>query len=386
MAALLDQNSLPPLTPPGGGYSTSLSSLKVGDVIASTTTKPIPSGAVRAITDSPISHVMVYVGNGRVVEAAEGNVLVRSVGEALHDASLAAVYRHPGLTPLEAAEIAQHATRMASGMEQDGTADGTRPYDYWGLALRAWRDEPRQPELEQMSDSQFDKALFCSELVARVFELAGIPLTGELATTTDPGELIRSPLLDYSGHLITSPADELGLPELAPVPGEPDKQLRNLPDDAGVPDSAPDLGDDGPAWQPLWHYDGGHLENYWDQGGVPDADPAPDGEGLPDLSLSDGELLASFDLGQVSDDDSLADYDIRAAAACGPADTPWADLAAFSQLGAPGDDWTSLGPGGVSDWLDAYDGGCAMLDAYDGGYDSNATLVASPDVCDYGPA
>ena len=154
------------------------------------------------------------------------------------------------------------------------------------------------------------------------------------------------------------------------------------PDDAGVPDSAPDLGDDGPAWQPLWHYDGGHLENYWDQGGVPDADPAPDGEGLPDLSLSDGELLASLDLGQVPDDDSLADYHTLAAGE-GPADTPWTDLAAFSQLGAPGDAWTSLGPGGA-DWLDAYDGGYDMLDAYDGWCDSDVALVASPDVCDYG--
>ena len=132
-------------------------------------------------------------------------------------------------------------------------------------------------------------------------------------------------------------------PEVSGVPSEADlgvgeNQLRSLwdagvdqfqPDDAGVPDSAPDLGDDGPAWQPLWHYDGGHLENYWDQGGVPDADPAPDGEGLPDLSLSDGELLASLDLGQVPDDDSLADY-CTLAAGDGLADAPWADLAAFA--------------------------------------------------------
>ena len=204
------------------------------------------------------------------------------------------------------------------------------------------------------------------------------PRTAPWLELSDGGRYLQDLLGDGSPHgsvpnLDASISPWLGL-------SEGGRYLQDLLHEGG----ARDLGDDGPTCQPLPHHDGGHLENYWDQGGVPDADLTPDGEGLPDLSLSDGELLASLDLEQVADDDSLADYHTLAAGE-GPADTPWTDLAAFSQLGAPGGDWTSLGPGGA-DWLDAYDGGFDMLDGYDGWCDSGVALVASPDVCDYGLA
>ena len=46
-----------------------------------------------------------------------------------------------------------------------------------------------------------DRRLFCSELVCRTYELAGVPLVDRSPSFVNPAEVYRSPRLRYVGHL-----------------------------------------------------------------------------------------------------------------------------------------------------------------------------------------
>ena len=182
--------SLPPLTPPEGGCSITPSSLQPGDIIASTTTS-WKSWLIRKTTGSDISHNMLYLGNGEVIEAVGTGVVRRSLAAALGDASLAVVYRHPNLLLHQKEEIVERAVTMVD-----------RPYGTLsGLLGPAFRDKKA---LGRTCDSGADARLYCSELCARAYEQAGAPLRKESAETTNPHELIASPSLKYTGHLVTA--------------------------------------------------------------------------------------------------------------------------------------------------------------------------------------
>jgi hypothetical protein len=56
--------------------------------------------------------------------------------------------------------------------------------------------------LSNASDKNKDKKFFCSELVARAFELAGVPIADGQATYTNPRAIRTSSRLIYVGHLI----------------------------------------------------------------------------------------------------------------------------------------------------------------------------------------
>ncbi len=52
------------------------------------------------------------------------------------------------------------------------------------------------------SDEHADDKFFCSELVSRVFTLAGVPIVDGRATDQTPRQIRYSPYLQYLGHLI----------------------------------------------------------------------------------------------------------------------------------------------------------------------------------------
>jgi len=74
-----------------------------------------------------VSHAMLYIGNGQVIEAVQGGVVVRSLQSALSDASLAVAYRSTDM------DVGQALVTMAAGVLPAAMRGSRFPkhYDAW---------------------------------------------------------------------------------------------------------------------------------------------------------------------------------------------------------------------------------------------------------------
>ncbi|MEO1641889.1 MAG: YiiX/YebB-like N1pC/P60 family cysteine hydrolase [Pseudomonadota bacterium] len=154
--------------------------LQPGDLILSTSAAWV-SQEIREHTNSPVSHVAIYIGDGQVIEAIDGGVTIHSLTNALTDDYYAAAYRVDGLTP-------EDRQRMVRWLR---TQEG-RPYDVIGLAGQAtgWSDA-----------INVEDAWFCSELTFAAYEHIQKPLTTTSPGDSTPGQFLTLSGVRYQGHL-----------------------------------------------------------------------------------------------------------------------------------------------------------------------------------------
>lgn len=184
------------------------SELRPGDIIVSTG-RGFTSGTIRTGTGSDYSHAILYIGDGRVVEAISEGVVERELSLPLGEATLAVALRRRFMTD-QARQFV-----VTSAREQRG-----KPYDYVGAAGAGLTHKrgmlvalmfPRASYTLYLAAKQNalaenrDKKFFCSELVARCYELAGLPISGEEPSFTTPRAVRVSPQLMYVGHLVGGP-------------------------------------------------------------------------------------------------------------------------------------------------------------------------------------
>ena len=186
-----------PLDPGAGGRSIGTSALQAGDIIVSTT-RQFVSRAIRLGTLSPVSHVMLYVGDGRVIEAVGSGVRETTLAAAIEDAILAVAYRHPRMDAAHATVAVAYArTRIGN------------PYNYAGAAYQGYRLLNPLPAavIDAISrrlgvEVGQAGAVYCSELVLEAFERAGVPLAARPGQSTpDQVVQIARSNLTYVGHL-----------------------------------------------------------------------------------------------------------------------------------------------------------------------------------------
>jgi len=153
------------------------------------------SAVIRAGIGSSVSHCILYIGNGEVVEAVGEGVTRRSLASALEHASLAIALRRRSLTPQRA--VIDHATGFARrnlpydaiGAAGSGVAQGSK-----GAVLAGYGCQLYLPlctvaggaVANNARSANADSAFFCSELVARCFELAGAPVVQGAASFVGP--------------------------------------------------------------------------------------------------------------------------------------------------------------------------------------------------------
>jgi GH24 family phage-related lysozyme (muramidase)/uncharacterized protein YycO len=201
-----------PLDPGTGGRSIEQAALNCGDLIVSTGPGAI-SKAIRAATNSPVSHAMLYIGGGQVVEAIGEGVTLRSIEDALADATVAVAFRDPELTPGKALMVRDFAGRQLG-----------KPYNYIGVVRRGGFQLDRGTLCSGKSGADYDQCVnwvgninlgkgnddsfFCSQLVVAAFENAGVPLTSTPPNWTSPADLAELGMarrLGYVGHLKAPP-------------------------------------------------------------------------------------------------------------------------------------------------------------------------------------
>jgi len=181
--------------------------LQPGDIILTTDRDSILAKGIRKGSGSPFSHAMIYIGDGKVVEAAnfgtgdvrdlvrpskealDVRVGVRPLKEALEGSDYTVTYRHPDLTLGKAQSMIMTALSMV----------GTK-YDIGAIISPS-------PDLCKIND--LNSEYFCSELVAYLFKTEGIFLTEKSPGCTTPGDIAET--VPYVGHLITEKGQNIDL-------------------------------------------------------------------------------------------------------------------------------------------------------------------------------
>ncbi len=218
-----------PLDPGTGGMSIGYDALITGDIILSTTDAGI-SDAIRAMTAGPVSHAMLFVGQGgQVIEAVGEGVRLVPLDRAIADATVAVAFRVPGLSDGDRQRVADEAARLLDS-----------PYNFVGIARQALFQIDRRicdalPDALAARCRRFagrvnlgtadNRAFFCSQLVLEAYARAGHPLTTEpphWATPADIAELrFDFARLRYVGHLKAPPVGSLFSLLLSQAAAEP---------------------------------------------------------------------------------------------------------------------------------------------------------------------
>jgi uncharacterized protein YycO len=197
-----------PLDPGAGGRSIGADALEIGDVILSTTADAVSRG-IRAASGAPVSHSMLYVGGGQVVEAIGSGVVLRSLSDAVGPATVAVAFRHPDITSEQALMVRDFAGQHLG-----------REYNYWGIVRQALFRLDMAAFCRGKSGEEYDRCrnwagrvnlgtggndqFFCSQLILAAYKHAGAPLTASEPHWSSPGdmaELRLSKRLGYVGHL-----------------------------------------------------------------------------------------------------------------------------------------------------------------------------------------
>ena len=176
------------------------------------------SASIKAALGSDIAHAALCTQPGRLIEALDDGSTEHPFRPAFvinkdTKVNLAIVLRYRNITPQQQNDVVSSARSLLY-----------RPYDLTGAVGSGMSNNrgrigttvgciisPVACSIEQMeinnnaSEENRDKAFFCSELVARSFELAGIPLTFDgkekAATWVNPRMVRMSTSLLYVGNL-----------------------------------------------------------------------------------------------------------------------------------------------------------------------------------------
>ncbi len=197
--------------------------LRKADIIVSTTDAAV-SKAIKLGIGADFSHSMLYIGNGFIIEAIAEGVVQRTWNEASSDATLAIALRRRNMTDALRDAVVGHAksfvnsanpipydgigaagagiTKKRGGAIYSGLVGAGLSISPLGTTVAKYLTE--RAIRENATDAKKDTAFFCSELVARSYQLAGMSLSDTVEPSyMNPREVRMSSKLMYVGHLIS---------------------------------------------------------------------------------------------------------------------------------------------------------------------------------------
>ncbi len=209
------------LAPGRGGELITASTLEPGDILLSSV-GTLQSMGIQLATFAPVSHALVYPGDGVVAEAVGEGVRMRSVDAVLASEQMVVAFRDPRLTPAQARRLREWS------LSQVGTK-----YNTVGVVLsapfvidRRVCELPLVPgpvrdacvrgfALVQLGASSNDR-FFCSQFVLEAYAQAGAPLSDADPRWVSPADLLHmregdvatltaARPLRYVGHLKYTP-------------------------------------------------------------------------------------------------------------------------------------------------------------------------------------
>ena len=204
-----------------------ITELLPADVIVTTTQFSSESAVIRAGTRGSVSHAILYTGDNTVIEAVFPKVRLTNYDTATSQATLAIALRRRSINAEQRSNVVNCALTLVGKPYDIPGAITSGTYTKSGMLIalagiilfpQPLVDRLKNDTLEQISlsaaEADQDSAFFCSELVSRVFTMAGVPIVYGRATDQTPRNIRYAPELNYLGHLIDKkvPADDESYP------------------------------------------------------------------------------------------------------------------------------------------------------------------------------
>ncbi len=203
------------IAPGNGGELVNAGVLQPGDILL-TSIATLNSFGIRMGTFAPVSHAVLYLGDGQVAEAVGSGVRMRPVSEVVAEEQMVVAFRHPGITPEQAMRVREWAQAQV----------GAR-YNTVGVLLQApfvlnrrLCELPLVPgpvrefcvlgfatvQLGASRDDQF----FCSQYVLEAYRQAGLPITAADPRWVSPADLLHMREGDVPSIPATQPLRYVG--------------------------------------------------------------------------------------------------------------------------------------------------------------------------------
>ena len=211
------------IAPGNGGEMVAASALQPGDILL-TSVATLNSFGIRLGTFSPVSHAVLYLGDGRIAEAVGSGVRARNLSDVIAEEQMVVAFRVPGLDEMHALQMQAWALRQV----------GTR-YNTTGVLLNApfvlnrrLCELPLIPSavssfcvtgmaLVQLGASRDDQ-FFCSQFVLEAYNQAGLPITGADPRWVSPADLLHMREGDVPSIPATQPLRSIGPLKYNPPP------------------------------------------------------------------------------------------------------------------------------------------------------------------------
>ncbi|KAA8978323.1 hypothetical protein [Halospina sp. K52047b] len=184
----------------------SIPALMPGDLLA-TSTRAKSSQGIRWATNGVFSHVILYMGNGFAVDAAPWQGVTRQkLRRKLHSAKFAVVFRHRTATEAQLDHVRRWTSLKVnhaydySGALRAGIQPGSKVHQarLFGIRLLSLGFDELSA---QLSEEGHNQSFYCSELIFRAFQVAGIPLLDKPSRLLGPNQLLKSRELVLMGTL-----------------------------------------------------------------------------------------------------------------------------------------------------------------------------------------
>ena len=213
----------PSLAPGQGGALIGASALAPGDILLSSAST-VQSVGIQLATFAPVSHALVYLGDGEIAEAVGEGVRVQPVDAMLAEEQMVVAFRDPRLTPEQATKLRAWSRAQV----------GVR-YNMVGVLLSApFQLDRRLCELPVMPDAVRDACVrgfasvqlgasrndqfFCSQFVLEAYRQAGAPLTDADPRWVSPADLLHLREGDVSTLAAARPLRYVGHLKYTPPP------------------------------------------------------------------------------------------------------------------------------------------------------------------------
>ncbi len=190
--------------------------LKPGDILVSTTSAT-ESSIIRMGTHSVVSHAMLYIGEGKVIEAIGEGVKIRLIEENINSRGYKNVmaYRYPSLSSNKAELMVGYATRLKGkgydfkalvGVAESSDALLMRANPYMAAVLNpiGYGGQMLVHHFAQKGSFNDVNKYFCSELVFESYQKSGVILMNQPPHMSYPQQIIdlgAKGSLNYLGNL-----------------------------------------------------------------------------------------------------------------------------------------------------------------------------------------
>ena len=209
------------IAPGRGGELIAASALEPADILLSSGAT-LQSFGIQLATLAPVSHALVYLGDGVVAEAVGAGVRTRRIEAVLAEEAMVVAFRAPAVTPAQAQRLRDWSLSQVGVRYNTVGVVLTAPF----VLSRRLCELPLLPGAAreacvrgfatvQLGASRNDQ-FFCSQFVLEAYNQAGLPITTTDPRWVSPADLLHmregdvpsvasSKPLRYIGHLKYNP-------------------------------------------------------------------------------------------------------------------------------------------------------------------------------------